>query len=507
MVLLIKNIQLLDGTGRPPVKADVLVKREKIYAIGSFPNYRADEIIDGMGAYLAPGFIDINTDSDHYLTLFSNPCQKDFLLQGATTIIGGQCGASLAPLLYGSLKSIGSWAKPAGLNINWQAAGEFLDTMSRLPLGVNFGTLVGHYTIRESLVGDNPRKLTRNEMAIFKSLLEKSIKEGAFGFSTGLGYPHSRQTSYKEIKVLVETAAHLKGLYATHLRNEKEGLLESVNETIELAEETGARTLISHFRPINGFLQDYKAALELINRDTAKADVYFDISPLDTNEVPISMLLPSWAQHNDRETMLKNLQAPKIREKILEEMPRFNGRKSIIVSAPGNECLNGKSLEEFSANRNLDVKNGILTLMEITNFQAVVLCGFIDMKGVQQAIVHERAIIASNSASFSRPPSELIRKNPNYQKREVFPKFLEFAEKEKILPIESAINKITGLPAQRLGLRDRGVIRDGNFADLVIFRDSRIRDVILNGKIVVKDGEFRNILAGKILKKYEASRS
>jgi len=104
VTILIKNIQLLDGSGRPPVKADVLVKNDKISAIGNFPKYRADEIIDGLGAYLAPGFVDINTDSDHYLTLFSNPSQKDFLLQGVTTIIGGQCGASLAPLIYGSLE-------------------------------------------------------------------------------------------------------------------------------------------------------------------------------------------------------------------------------------------------------------------------------------------------------------------------------------------------------------------------------------------------------------------
>lgn len=490
MTLLIKNIQLLDGTGQPAVKADVLVKKEKIYAIGSFPKYKADKIVDGMGAYLAPGFIDINTDSDHYLTLFSNPCQKDFLLQGVTTIIGGQCGASLAPLLYGSLESIRTWTDTSRTNINWQTVAEFLKTMDKRPLGVNFGTLVGHYTIREALVGDNPRKLTKNELSVFNSLLEKSLKEGAFGFSTGLGYSQSQQAPYSEIKSLVQTTAKLRKLYATHLRNEREGLLDSVNETIKLAKETGAKTLISHFSPISGFSGGYESSLELINKNIAEADVYFDISPFDTGEVSVSILLPSWAQHNDKQVMLKNLQSPQIKKKILEEIPKLNGRKIIIVSAPGNECLEGKSLEDFSANRNLDVKNGLLALMEITGFRAVIFYGNIDIKGVRKAIIHERAVIASNSASF------VARTNAD----SAFLKFLKLSEKKKILPIEIAINKITGLPAQRLGLRDRGMIRDGNFADLVMFRDGEIRNVVLNGKIVVKDGEFQNVLAGKILR-------
>ena len=133
--ILIKNIQLLDGSGRPPVKADVLVKNEKISAIGNFPKYRADEIIDGLGAYLAPGFIDINTDSDHYLTLFSNPSQKDFVAQGVTTIIGGQCGASLAPLIYGSLESIREWADISKINVNWHTLAEFLKAMERSAFG------------------------------------------------------------------------------------------------------------------------------------------------------------------------------------------------------------------------------------------------------------------------------------------------------------------------------------------------------------------------------------
>ena len=502
MTILIKNIQLLDGSGRPPVKADVLVKNDKISAIGNFPKYRADEIIDGLGAYLAPGFVDINTDSDHYLTLFSNPSQKDFLLQGVTTIIGGQCGASLAPLIYGSLESIREWADISKINVNWHTLAEFLKAMECRPLGVNFGTLVGHKTIRQALAGETTRDLSRNELRVFNLILEKSLKEGAFGFSTGLGYRHSRKTSYSEIKALVETVAKLKGLYATHLRDEKRNLLSSVSETINIAKETGAKVLISHFRPLIGSGEDYEEALDLIDKNTDKADVYFDIYPFNASTVLVSTFLPDWAQEQDKEVMLKDIQTPGFKEKILRGLPRFKGEKFIIVNAPGNEYLVGKSLKEFSQNRDLTVYEGLLALMKLTNFRAVASYENISLKKVVKAITHNRAIVASNG----------VRPERSYR---TFIRFLELAEKaptpevgrgsdrsvgEKIMPIETAIHKITGLPAQRLGLGERGLIRDGWFADLVLFKDAEIREVILNGKRVVKDGKFQDVLAGKILR-------
>jgi len=504
MTILIKNIQLLDGSGRAPVKADVLVKNDKISAIGIFPKYRADEIIDGFGAYLAPGFIDINTDSDHYLTLFSNPCQADFVLQGVTTIIGGQCGASLAPLLYGSLESIQEWADISKINVNWHTVKEFLETMDKRPLGVNFGTLVGHTTIRQSLVGETKmvrqahhpelnrkRNLSQNELRVFNLVLERALKDGAFGFSTGLGYSQNRQTSYSEIKALVEIVSKYKALYATHLRNEKRGLLSSINETIEIAKETGAKVLISHFRPILGYGKDYDEALEIINKNTDKADLYFDLYPFNTSTMLVYTFLPDWAQEGDREMMFK--------EKILRELPRVKGEEIVIVSAPSNEYLIGKSLKEFSQNRNLNISEGLLDLMKLTNFRAVVFYKNISLKKVIKTLVHDRAIVASNSASFGEPEGlkKIIRPERSYR---TFIRFLELAEKEKILALETAIYKITGLPAQRLGLKDRGLIRDGYFADLVVFKDAEIREVLVNGKRVVKDGKFQGILAGKILR-------
>ncbi|MEK7162873.1 MAG: hypothetical protein AAB696_01130 [Patescibacteria group bacterium] len=483
MTILIKNIQLIDGAGKPPVKTDVLIKKEKIHAIGSFPRYQANEIIDGMGAYLAPGFIDINNESDHYLTIFSDPSansgqvlsQKDFLLRGFTTIIGGQGGSSLAPLLYGSLESIKEWADIKKINVNWRTVAEFLKVMEQRRLGVNFGTLIGHYTIRQALTGGAERDLSRNELRVFNHILEKSFKEGAFGFSTGLNYIQSRQTSYSEIKALVETCAKYKRLYASNLRDEKRGLLSSVNEIIEIAKETGVKVLINNFKPIIGYGKNYEESLELINKNSDKADIHFSVYPTDTNAILVYEFLPEWVKKDGNEIMLKDIQSPGLREKILKELPRVKGGEVVILNAPDNKYLIGKSLKEFAQNRGLTIGEGLLELMKITNFRATVSYKNISFKKTIQSLVDERAIAVSDNAG----------------------EFLKLAEKSP----EKFIYKITGLPAEKLGLKNRGLIREGYFADLVIFRDAKIREVFLNGKRVVKSGVFQNVLAGKILRK------
>jgi len=496
MTILIKNVQLIDGAGRAPVKADVLVKKDRIFAIGSFPYYRANQVIDGMAAYLAPGFIDINNDSDRYLTIFSNPSQKDLLLQGVTTIIGGQCGTSLAPLIYGSLGVIKNWSDINSINVNWGTVREFLNSLSRRPLGVNFGTLVGHSTIKRDLIGEDFRDLTKNEINVFKGILERALKEGAFGFSTGLSYHEGLETPHEEIKNLLSVVSKHKALYTTHLRDEKKGLLPSVNETINLANDLKIKTLISHFRPLIGYKKDYEQALKLISENLNVAEIYFDIYPFSTSTVAVSTFLPIWVLRGGERNIKENLENPDIREKIIGELPRFKGEEVLISHAPRHPYLVGKSLKEFSDNRNLEVREGLLALMGLTDFQAVVFYKNISILGVKEAMRHSQAIIASNSAAFADDFKVL---KPD-RALKTFPKFLEMAEKG-LLPIEEAIKKITYLPAKILGLKNRGVIRDGNFADLTIFKDGKINTVIVNGKIAVRNGEFQNLLAGRVLRR------
>lgn len=495
-MILIKNIEVVDGTGKPPYAADVLLKGERISAIGKFSGKTAELTIDGSGKQLTPGFIDLNTDSDHYLTLFTHPSQRDFLLQGVTTIIGGHCGSSLAPLIYGSLESIRKWADVNQINVDWHTVSELFSTLERRKLGVNFGTLIGHSTVRRALIGESFRDLTANELAVMKSVAEGALSEGALGVSTGLGYAHARQTPYFEIRTLAEAAARRGAVYSTHLRDEREGLLSSISETVRIAEETKVKTVISHFRPLLGFEKDFESALAVLEKLPRETDVRFDSYPFDTSIVPIYTLLPRWAQNGGLEVMLANIKTPYLRDRILSELPEAGGDLR-VAQAPAADFLVGKTLGEFSANQEVNHREGLLRLMLATNLRAVVLYKNINLELAIKSLFSERGLVASNSPSLA----EAIAVVKHERAYNTFPKFLSLVRERKVMPLEKAIQKITAVPAALFDLKDRGEVREGVIADLVMFRDGKVENVFVSGEMAVKDGVFQNILAGKIIKR------
>ena len=492
-MILIKNTNIIDGTGKPPFKGDILIKDDRISAIGSFPNMKAETIIDGFGLTVVPGFIDPSATSDHYLSLFSNPSQKDFLLQGVTTIIGGQCGSSLAPLLYGSLKSIRKWTATDLININWSSVAELKNTLNRLRLGINFATLAGHSTMRRDLIGEEIRDLTVSELEVFKNSLSQAMKDGALGLSTGLGYNHSRAVSYSEIKNLLGAVSKNKGVYATHLRNEKEGIIDSVKETIAMSEETGVPAIISHFRPIINFEKQFKEALALIDAHLNKGNVFFQVNPFNTSIVPIYTLLPVWAKNGPLESMMETIASDLHRPKILEELSSsgIEFDKLIIAEARDNQYIIGKTLKEFSESRGLDAHNGLLALMEITGMKSLLFYRNINSAVLLETLFHQRSLIGSNSASLLE--SQLALKPE--RSANTFPEFFKIVSSRNI-PLEEAVKKITLIPAKIFGLQKRGAIADGWFADLVMLKDGQAVNVIVNGQFAVQDGKLTGKLAG-----------
>jgi len=462
MSLLIKEVQVVDGTGRPPYKADVLIQKNIISAIGNLKRRPAQKEIDGLGNYLAPGFIDISTDSDHYLTLITRPSQSDFTSQGVTTIIGGHCGASLAPLLYGTLESIRKWADPEDINVNWHTTAEFLKTLDKLPLGVNFGTLAGHSTIRRALIGESDRRLTAKELAVFERILKRALEEGAFGFSTGLGYVHGRSAVGGEIKSLVKIVADHGGVYTTHLRSETEGLLDSVKETIKTTEKAGAKTVISHLRPIKGYETQFLEALKLLEKSAARASVYFDIYPYATSIQAIYTLLPLEIQKGNLETMLEQVKDKKAVGQIKKEWQKLNMRGIKVASAPHHPYLIGRMIEDA---------DDLINLMIATNLRATVSNPNINGDLLPDTLAMSRAFIASSGSE---------------QVSNTFPKYLEMAVKDGEVPIERAIKKITSDAFSYFGVKHRGVVKERNIADLVIIgkSDYKVRSTILGGKVV-----------------------
>lgn len=490
---LIKSGQIIDGTGKPAFKADILIKDDRISAIGSFPNTKAETTIDGLGLTAVPGFIDVNTDSDHYLGLFTNPSQKDFLLQGVTTVIGGQCGSSLAPLMYGSLKSIRKWADIDQINVDWLTVAELKRTLQRLRLGVNFATLAGHSTIRRDIIGEEVRDLTASEVDVFKNALEQAMKEGALGLSTGLGYAHSQYVPYSEIKRLAAAVAKRGGVYTTHLRDEREQIVASVKETLEVAKETGAPAVISHLRPLIGFETQFREALQLIESGLDKMNVYFDVNPFNVSIAPIYTLLPSWARQGNLETMLETISDETHRQRLIGEFSKsgVNFEELVIAEARGNKAVVGKTLKEFSDARGLKIHDGLLNLMEITRMKSLLFHKNINLELLTETIFNPRSLIGSNSASLPESSSMLKPERTTG----TFSQYLKIVLSKNV-PLEEAIKKITLVPAKVFNIQKRGALTEGWFADLAMLKDGKAVNVIVNGKLAVQDGKETGTLAG-----------
>lgn len=498
MTLLIKNVRVLGTNKKLPETADVFVNSDKISAIGSFPNKSADEVIDGQGAYLAPGFIDVNTDSDHYLSIFDHPSQDDFLKQGVTTIVGGTCGSSLAPLLYGSLESIQKWGDVSKVNVDWHSLQEFLSIFDKKPLAVNFATLIGHSTIRRAIVGEQFRSLTKNELEIFAGTLRRAMKEGGFGFSTGLSYVHSYRTPYSEIEFLAKVAKEQNGIYATHLRKSGSEIGESIGETVKLSRKVGIKIVVNHFMPLLGAEKNYEAALAEIESLPADLDFHFDVYPSDTSVLALYTFLPLWVQSGGREVMLSNIKDNYFQPRIIKDFPEINPEDFILAQAPGNDFLVGRSLKELSKIYNFtDCREALLKLMLATELRGIVFYKNINEHLVKRAMVSKRSLIASNAASISGSGKSVVLKPE--RATSTFTKFLNLVESEKLMPLEEAIRKITIEPARILGLRGRGFIQEGNFADLVIFRNGEIKFVVVNGSTALKDAAFTGRFVGRAL--------
>ena len=380
---------------------------------------------------------------------------------------GGNCGSSLAPLIYGTLESIQKWADISQINVDWQKMSDFLKVLNKKKLGVNFETLVGHSTIRRSIVGEVFRDLTDKELGVFKEVLSEALDEGGLGLSTGLSYAHSQRTSYKELEALVEIVSRRGSVYATHLRNENEGLLASIYETVKIAEETAAKVVVSHFRPIIGNEENFKKSLELLEK--TKTETFFDVYPFDVSLTPIYKLLPLWAQNGGLTIMYKQLLDRDFTQRIIKELPSLKRGDLIIASAPGNDFLVGKSIGEIAKNHGVTIPECLLKIMTTTHLKALVFYKNINADLANELLVHPRSFISSNTVHLPGG---------------AFLKFLRMINGK--LSIEEAVKKITSWPAEFFGIKDRGLIKEGNFADLIMFKNPAtpvIDYIIVNGEI------------------------
>ena len=492
------------GTGAAPSKADVGVSAGRIAAIGDLSVASASRRIDATGKVVAPGFIDLHA---HIEPIEEMPDAESALRQGVTTLLGGPDGTSPWPI------------------------GEKLTELDEMPLGPNVAYLVGHNTIRRKMMNLDNRAPTSAELAQMEAMVERGMKEGAFGLSTGLLYLPGSYANTDEVIALSRVAAVHGGFYTSHLRNEGSGLIEAVAEAIRIGKESGIPVVLTHHKVI-GRPQWGHSVKTLAMVDAARAggqDVQLDHYPYTASHTGIGVLIPAWARAGGDEEFKKRTEDPETRARILAEIEhliltdRGGGDISKIQFAKvdWNRSLEGRTMRDWCADLGLEPtpRNGAeLVVKAQLAGGANCIYHVMSDEDVERIMRHPQTMIASDGR-LSKPGEG----HPHPRSYGTFPRVLaEYVRERGVITLESAIHKMTGMPAERLGLTDRGLIREGFRADLVVFDSATIKDtatfiaphsypvgidaVVVNGVLAVDSGGLTGARAGQVLRGPAASR-
>lgn len=539
--ILIKGGFLVDGTGMPWVKRDVAIARGRIAKVGHIPRARAERVIDARGKYVTPGFIDIHTHSD--IGILLDPTCECAVRQGVTTHVIGNCGDSPAPVSdkHRDLaeRRFAYYAK--GQRWKWSTFKEYLSFVETQGVGINIAALVGHGSVRMAAMGFEERPPTPAEMREMKGYVAEAMRAGAFGMSTGLVYPPGCYASTDEIVELAKIVARHKGFYASHIRGERETIVEAVRECIEIGERAGCPVQISHNNPKYGGWgksKDIQALWEAA-RDrgidvTVDNDIHTDFGPA------LSHALPQWIQKLGTEDLIRVLtdkgKREELKAEIMEDKRPAFGPSGLLVHerfdriwllrCPRNKGLEGKTVAQVAEERRTDAWSVFFDVIAEERDEAVGIFDYQDIEEIKSTIRHPLVMICSDGWVLPKegpavtPPPYVPCSYGEY------PGVLErFVFKEKVMRLEEAIRKMTSMPSARLGLQDRGIVRKGFAADITIFDLPRVRDkasnlfphldphqnyphqypegvdyVIVNGGLAIDEGRCVGTRAGKVLR-------
>ena len=503
--LVVRNARVVDGSAAPWFRASVAIRGGRIARIGHMPpDTAAARTIDAAGRFLAPGFIDIHTHIEGAIN--RHPAAENFLRDGVTSVVTGNCG--------GSAPDLAAW----------------FSALSRSGLGINVASFIGHNTVRSAVIGSANRAATPDEIEKMRGLIDRAMRDGAVGLSTGLEYIPGAYAQPSEIIELAKIAAKHGGIYATHMRNEGEKVLDAIAETLAVGREARIPVEISHLkmdtRRFWGFAPKMLEALD--GARVTGIDVTADQYPYDRSATSLSIRIPSWALADGRDAVKQRLANPATRAEIAAEMKRDLAARgnddysyATIVSTPAGSRYEGKTIPEAALlmGREPTLDNQIETIFELQ------LAGGADMvyqvmSGVDiEAILRwpATAIASDGGVRFS---GESMTHPRSYGSSARILSL--YVRQRKLLALEDAVRRMTSLPARTLGFHDRGLIREGFVADLVLFDLGKVRDastyadphrysegfdtVIVNGQPVIDDGRLSQARPGLILRGPGASR-
>ena len=497
--LVLRSARIVDGTGAPWYRADLAIRGDTIVAIAPSIEAPAKRVIDVRDTVVAPGFIDLHTHARR--GIFQVPTADNYIRQGVTTIMEGPDGSSPVPL------------KP------------FLDKLEATPRSINIGSFLGQGSVRERVVGLADRAATPEEIARMRAIVDEAMRDGAFGLSTGLFYVPGTFTPLSEVVELQKVVSPYRGVHTSHMRNESSRVLDSVKETIAIGEQGGVPTQITHHKVV-GKANWGKSieTLKLVDEARARGvDATIDVYPYTASSTSIhAALLPSWALEGGLKETIKRLQDPATRAKIKartasslrNERGAGDPRNVVIALCAWDETLAGKNLADLAKARGLEptpenAAEVVAWLVEQGSCRGV----FHSMgeEDLQRILVHSATMIASDGEVpiFGRGA-------PHPRSYGTFARVLAvYVREKKLLTLEEAVRKMAAFPAVRIGLEDRGVLRPGMKADVVVFDPAQVRDaatfdkphqyaegfshVIVNGEVVYENGAMTAARPGRVL--------
>jgi N-acyl-D-amino-acid deacylase len=534
--LVIRSGNVVDGSGSPAFKADVAVADGKIPAVGDLGSARAEQVIDATGLVVSPGFIDMHSHSD--LVLLINPAAESKVRQGITTEVVGNCSFSIAPLTQKNLRLMANRYGSLAQQVKWDwiSFGKYMDKLDKQGISLNVAALIGHGTIRSAVMAFDNRSPTDSELRRMKALVNQSMKEGAFGMSTGLIYvPSCYAPTYELIELSKVVASH-KGFYATDTRGQSETMLQATLEAMDIAELARIPVHISHNVPhIIGAKPTGRAEINLRIVDEAIArglDITGDVYAYDAGSTSLKAMVPPWANEGGDSALIRRLKNRKIRQRIREETLKEGARSGgtacralaklgkwdriLLANCEKNKDLIGKTFAEIAKKRGVDPFDALFDLL-IEESTIGTIIGFNRFEEeVEASMKHYSTMIGSDG--YALAPYGVLGEGQNHPRSYGnHPRVLaKYVRERKIMTLEEAVRKMTSFPASRLGVKDRGFVREDMWADLVIFNKDTVRDtatfekpyqypegieyVIVNGKVVVEKGQHTGARPGKALR-------
>lgn len=525
--LVVKNGIVVDGTGNPWFEAEVGIKDGRISDIGELSSSESKRVLDAKGLVVAPGFIDMHAHSD--FSLLINPLAESKVRQGVTTEVIGNCGSSAAPLndfLKEEIKETYPVLEEAKLKLDWSSMDEYLKRLERNGIALNVAPLVGNGNIRALVMEYDSRRSSGSELEKMEEVLAETMEEGAVGLSSGLIYPPSCYADTKELIELCKVVAKYGGIYTSHIRGEGETLIDSVKEAIEIGKKAGVPVEISHHKA-SGKSNWGKVKQTLKMIDEARSigvDVTCDVYPYLAGSTGLDALLPAHAWEGGIEKLVEKLKNRKIRKRLRREMKGGQSNLSIadgwdtimIAYCKGNREYEGKTIAEIAEQKRIDPFDFVFDLLIEEKASVAIVLFTMCERDMRAVLRHSVSMIGSDS-SAAAPYGVLGKGKPHPRTYGTFPRVLgEYVRRKKLLTLENAIRKMTSFPAQKLRLKNRGLLRKGMWADITVFNPEKIIDkatyasphqypagikyVIVNGKIVIANGKHTRELPGKALR-------